>query len=204
MLVFRQQKNAVKTLRDNLSFVVISSIFVFGLLAGSFSIGVCENEDFYGLRSYFDEYITFVKESNFSDLFLNSLFVFSLLILLNYIRGLCVIGNFISIFMLLVFSFGVGSVSGFLYRAFSIYGIGFFALTVMPGLFLFCINYLVSQKHSFEFSKKLFKLCKSENKVSVDFRIYSIKFVIHFILVIIVSLVFAFFSNTFSDMFDFS
>lgn len=203
-LVFKHYGDTAKLIKENLIFIIIASLFVFGILIGSFSISVCENNDFYGLNSYFNDYIIFINQSSFSELFLNSLFVFSLLVLFNYILGLCVIGNFINVFILLLFSFGIGNVSGFLYRAFSIKGIGFFSLTVLPGLFLFCINYLLSFKQSFTFSKELFKLCKKNAAIKVDFKKYSIKFIVHFVIVFLVSLVFAFFTNTYSSMFDFS
>lgn len=202
-LVLRRYSSTLDLFKGNSVFLIISGIFVFGLLLGSFSISICENNSFYGLSNYFNEYIIFLKNAEFSKIFLSSFFMFALIILLNYILGLCVIGNFVSLFMLLLISFGVGSVSGFLYKSFSINGIGFFALAVLPGLFLFCINYILSLKRSFCFSRELFKLCKKEANVSVDFKSYSIKYVIHFILVIFNSLVFSFFTNTFVSMFNF-
>ena len=129
--------------------------------------------------------------------------MFVLLIFINYILGLCVIGNFISIFIFFIFSFGVGSVSGFLYKIYSLNGVCFFSLIILPGLFLFTINYILSLKQSFCFSRELFKLVKSENSVSVNFKSYSIKFLIHFILSLIICLINTFFSYTFCGMFEF-
>ena len=203
-LVLRRYGTTIDLFKGNSVFLIISGIFIFGLLLGSFSISICENSSFYGLNNYFYEYIEYLKNADFSEIFMSSFFMFALIILLNYILGLCVIGNFVSLFLLLLISFGVGCVSGFLYKSFSINGIGFFALAVLPGLFLFCINYILSLKQSFCFSKELFKLCKKEVQVSVDFKNYSIKYIIHFILVVFNSLVFSFFTNTFVSMFNFS
>lgn len=203
-LVLRRYSTTLDLFKGNSVFLIISAVFIFGILLGSFSISICENSSFYGLNNYFNDYIAFLKNAAFSEIFMSSFFMFTLIILLNYILGLCVIGNFVSLFLLLLISFGVGSVSGFLYKSFSINGIGFFALAVLPGLFLFCINYILSLKRSFCFSKELFKLCKKETQVSVDFKNYSIKYLIHFILVIFNSLVFSFFTNTFVSMFNFN
>lgn len=203
-LVFKRYSDTVGIFKNNSVFLIISGIFVFGLLIGSFSISVCENNDFYGLSGYFSDYINFLKGCGYSDIFFSSLFMFSLLILINYILGLCVVGNFINLFIFLFFSFGVGCISGFLYKSFSINGIGFFALALLPGLFLFCINYILSLKRSFCFSKELFKLCKKGSNIAIDFKSYSLKFLVHFILVIINSLVYSFFTNTFVTMFEFT
>lgn len=203
-LVFKRHRTAVDLFKGNYIFLIITAIFIFGLLLGSFSISICQNQNYYGLNSYFSDYIVFLKEAAFSEVFLTSFFMFSLIVFLNYILGLCLIGNFISLFISIFISFGIGSISGFLYKSFSVRGIGFFALALLPGLFLFCINYILSLKRSFCFSKELFKLCKSENQVLINFKNYSVQFIIHFILCLISSLVYSFFSNTFVEMFNFN
>lgn len=203
-LVFKRHRAAVDLFKSNYIFLAVTAIFVFGLLLGSFSIGVCQNQSYYGLSNYFSDYIIFLKESKFSEIFLTSFFMFALIVLINYILGLCLIGNFLSIFISFFISFGIGSISGFLYKSFSVKGIGFFALALLPGLFLFCINYILSLKRSFCFSRELFKLCKNNSEISVDFKNYSVQFIIHFILCLISSLVYSFFSNTFVEMFNFN
>lgn len=201
-LVLRSKFNSSKLIKQNYLILIISFLFVFGVLIGSFSINVSDNDTFYGLKEYFLDYIEFLNESKFKNVYLNVSFMFSLLILINYILGACLIGDFINIFMLIFFSFGIGSISGFLYNFYSIKGVGFFALTIFPGLFLFCIVYLISFKQSFSFSKNLFKLSIKESEVSVDFKGYSIKFLIHIILIFLIALVFSFFTYTFTPMFD--
>lgn len=202
-LVFKHKRDLTQLLKSNILLIVISAVFLFGMLIGSFSVSICSNSSYYGLSDYFKNYVEYLNNSEFIFIFFNSVFMFVLLILINYILGLCVIGNFISVFILFLFSFGVGSISGFLYKTYSISGVCFFALVILPGLFLFCINYILSLKHSFCFSRELFKLVKKSNSVSVDFKVYSIKFIIHLILSVLICLINAFFSNTFAAMFEF-
>ena len=192
-----QSKNLIKT---HSTFIFICSVFLLSLVFGAFSISVCENESMYGLKSYITEYLSFLNNSVYLELFINCFIMFSLLILINYILGLCIVGNFISVLILFIYSFSIGSVSGYLYRIYSLNGICFFSLAVFPGLFLFCINYLLSIKRSFDFSKELLKLTKEKSEVSVNFKAYSIKFLIHIILCIFICLIGAFFLVTFSSL----
>lgn len=202
-LVFKHKRNITELLKSNILLIVISFVLIFGMLIGSFSVSICSDKSYYGLSDYFNNYILFLNENDFFKIFINSITMFLLLIFINYILGLCLVGNFISIFIFFIFSFGVGSVSGFLYKEYSLNGVCFFALVILPGLFLFCINYILSLKHSFCFSRELFKLTKAGNSISVDFKNYSIKFLIHLLLAILICLISTFFSYTFSAMFEF-
>lgn len=202
-MVYKHKRNITTLLKSNILLIIISAVLLLGMMIGSFSVNICEDNNYYGISDYFKSYILFLNENDFFGVFLNSIFMFVLLIFINYILGLCVIGNFISIFIFFIFSFGVGSVSGFLYKIYSLNGVCFFSLIILPGLFLFTINYILSLKQSFCFSRELFKLVKSENSVSVNFKSYSIKFLIHFILSLIICLINTFFSYTFCGMFEF-
>ena len=187
-----------------MSFIIISCVFLLGLIIGSFSVYACETNDYYGINTYFNGYIESIRESEFLKIFFDTLFVFFLIVFLNFILGLCVVGNFFSFLFYFLFSYGIGAVSGFFYSAYHLKGIGFFALNILPALFLFLIDYIISLKHSIAFSNRLFKLCCVNKEVKVDFKAYLIKFIVHFVLVAIISLIYAFFIKTFNVMFDFS
>lgn len=202
-LIIKQRKNTISLIKNNLMFVIIIGVFLFGMLIGSFSVSVCEDNNFFGIRSYFNSYVDFLSTSDFKTVFLNTLLSLTLLILVNYISGLCVVGNFFISFLLFLFAFGIGSVSAFLYRCYSLTGICFFTLVILPGLFIFCITYILSFIHSFKFSARLFALVKKNNSVSVDFGKYSVKHVMFFILTVLSCVINAFITVNFISVFDF-
>lgn len=182
----------------NLTF--ISALFIFGMLVGAFSINICNDSEYYGISLYFDNYIEFLKENSFLNLFYSYFCVFSVLLLINFSLGLCLIGRFVSSIILFLYSFAIGSVSSFLYSKYSIAGLKCFAISILPCLFLLTINYLLCFMNTFNFSKKLLLLCKNNN-VSINFVVYIFKYSIHFVLTVLISLLFALFSRIFISLF---
>ncbi len=190
-------------LKSNLKFIVICLGFIISLIAGTFAISVCNDDNYFGLSSYFSEYLGFLNNCGFLEVFLNSLYAFSVLILINMVLGLCVIGAFFNWFVLFILGFGIGSVSGYIFSVYSLKGLCFFLLIILPGLFLFSLDYILSFQDSFDFSLMLFRTVSKKMQYSANLRQYFIKYLIYFVLVIFISLFNSFMISTFFGFFNF-
>ncbi len=193
-------KNNEFYLKNRRYIILIVSVFIIGMIFGSFSINVCNNSDYYGLSNYFDSFILFLKSSSFLNIYCSFVFTFLLLLLINFILGLCLVGNVFIVIILLLYSFAIGSISAFLYCKYSLIGISYFVVSILPCLFLMTINYLICVKHSFVFSKDLCLLSKNSIN-SIDFKSYIVKYFIHFIFVILFSIMFSLFSKFLINLF---
>ena len=170
------------------------------MLIGAFSINVCDNSEYYGISDYFNGFVSFIKTSSFLEMFYNSFFVFSILLLINFTLGLCLIGNVILVIILFLYSFSIGSITSFLYCKYTFIGISYFAVSILPCLFLLTLNYLLCFKNSFNFSKELLSLCKNNN-VSVNIKSYIYKFLTHFVFAALFCLLFSLFSEFLINLF---
>ncbi len=196
----RQSVNIKFLLKSNLKLIVITVIFVFSLVIGSFSVSVGENSN---MASYFLDYIKYLKNCEFLNLFFNYYFYFSLFILLNMVLGLCVIGVFLNWFVLFLLGFGIGNVSGFIFYEYSLNGLCFFLLLLMPALFLYSIVFIISFRDSSDFSLKLLRSVNKREVFSESLKKYFIKYIIYFIILIFISLFNTFVITNFYVLFDF-
>ncbi len=189
-------------LKNDLSFVILTILFLIGFVVSAFSIYVCENNNFYELDSYIDSYISFLKSSDYFNVLKQYLIFFFILVFINFIFGLCLIGNAISFVLSFLYSFGFGSITAYFYKVYGYEGMSFFFVCILPGLFLFSINYILSLKHSISFSKSLFKFCFKNEKISINFKNYLYKYLIHYLLCVFCATVFSFFSSCFVEKFN--
>lgn len=186
----------------NIRFVLICFGFIISLCIGSFAVSICDDGAYFGLSEYFENYLRFSVESSFADIFLYSSLSFLLLILINCILGLCVIGSFVNSLFIFVFGFGIGAVSSYIYCVYSLKGICYFILVLLPGIFLISLNYILSFKYSFDFSVKLLKSVGKNISVSFDLKLYFIRYIYFFVLTFAIGLINSFFIKTFTPIFD--
>ncbi len=190
-------------LKSNLKILIATICFSLSLLLGSFAASVCDDKSCFGIASYFSNYLKFIENCDFIDLFLNSYFHFSILILINMVLGLCVIGIFLNWFILFLFGFGTGAVSGYIFYAYSLKGLCFFLLILLPGLFLFSLELVLSFKDSFEYSLKLFKTANKKLVFSANLKNYFLKYIIYFVILMFMCLFNAFVIINFYSFFNF-
>lgn len=192
-----------KLLKQNMHLLFLFALFILGLIAGTFSISICKDNNFYDLKDYVSSYILFLKTSDYFSVLLKYFICFTLLVFLNYMLGLCILGNLLLFPISFLYSFGFGSIVAYFYKVYSLNGIAFVLICILPGIFLFSVNYILSLKHSVVFSTRLYSFtlkCKSE--YDLNFKNYTSKYVIHIILCLFCATVFSFFSSCFVEKFN--
>lgn len=201
-LIIKNNLSFKKIVLKNLRFVIICAVFILSLILGAFSVSVCDDESFFGLAEHFDNFLEFTEKSGFAEMLLYLSFGFSFLILINFVLGLCVIGTFFNPTIMFIYGFGAGAISSYIYCTYSLKGICYFILVLLPGIFLFSLNYILSFDFSFKFSLKLYKSITKNISQRFDLKLYLIRYIYFFILTFIIGLINSFFIKTFSPIFD--
>lgn len=202
MFILKNNSSFKRIFFGNLEFIIICSVFILSLCLGAFSVSVCDDGNYFGLCEHFDNYLIFAQKSGFTDIFLYSSFGYSVLILINCILGLCVIGTFFNPIIMFLFGFGTGAMSSYIYCTYSLKGICYFILILLPGIFLFSLNYILSFKFSFDSSLKLYKAVAKNISERFDLKLYFVRYIYFFILTFIIGAIGSFFIKTFSPIFD--
>ena len=194
-----------ESVKRNSLLIIFTSVLVLGLVAGVFSIKLCVNEDYYGIASLFKN---FVSSRSGQPYYIHLLWtvssVFSF-VLLCYILGLGIQGQFIIPVVPFFRGFGIGLISGYLYCVHSLYGIGLFALVLLPEFLSSTIIILLCCCKSFKLSRAYFSLFFTEH---VDrsyltlFKSYNVQFFIYSILALVLSLITSAMSFAFLGMFE--
>ncbi|MBQ2390232.1 MAG: hypothetical protein II306_00510 [Clostridia bacterium] len=198
--------NATKdNFKRNSLLITFTAVLVLGLLAGVFSIKLCGDDNYYGIASLFKNFIsTRSGQPYYIHLFWTLASVFSI-ILLCYVLGLGIQGQFIVPIVPFCRGFGIGLISGYLYCVHSLYGIGLFALVLLPEFLSSTVVILLCCCKSFKLSRSYFSLFFSEN---IDksymslFKSYNIHFLIYSILSLLFSLITSAMSFAFLGMFE--
>ena len=101
----------------------------------------------------------------------------------------------------------LGAVTGLLYSEYSVKGIAFHAVLVLPSTAVFLIAYLLAQRESFRFSVMMVKLTASAANpadLSADFKNYCGRYIVLIGIVLLSALIDAVFTLLFSSSFGLS
>ncbi len=211
MVVEKKSTNfnkSYKVLAINKFFIFSSVLLLLGILAGTLSVGYINGgyEDMV-LRT-FDSFISLRQESNFLELFFISFFKEFCIISVVLFSSFGVIGIPVVPLMLVFRGFTSGVLSGVLYRYYSLHGIAFSNLILLPSdlICFFAIIYLSSK--CFELSLKFFSLLRDVSSKGVVLRpscvIAARKFLLCVVAVVVSALVQAILTVGFIRFFNFT
>lgn len=192
--------------RKNRSLLVLSSLLLFGMLIGAWSIKLCNNDNYYGVVDIFDNFLNKRVGQPFFISFLYSVLSSLPVLICSYVFGLCIIGSPAAVIIPFVYGFSMGISAGYLYSVYELKGIGFFALIMLPRLFINSITVIFASRETLRYSLKLFKVILPNSKphqFSESFKLYSIKFIFFLIIIMFASLIDAIMSVAFIDFFKF-
>ncbi len=131
VVIKRRRMNIPRFNYKNLVFFVL---FFCGLIIGVLTM---KNEtstlkDIFS--EFFVQYITNKSNESFFNCFLDSLFIIIMPTIVTYIFGLCAVGLPIIIAIPTLTGIAVGMAIGFLYSSYSLQGLGYAALIIIPSL----------------------------------------------------------------------
>lgn len=186
-----EKKNDILTKK---SYVFIALIFTFivglvygSLLAKSQSIQLVEQ-----LSIITKEYASAHLKQTLATTFLNSLCSSSVFIFIPYLLGYSAIGQAASIALPLFKGLGLGLTLGHLYISYGVRGMGYSALVILPQSVIALFAIIIACRESVKLSNLFFCsfLPKKNKSVSLNtIKLYNIKFVILFVIILVSSVV---------------
>ncbi len=156
--------------------IFLCVVFVLGLVFGVFSSNKTLQNYF---KLYIDDFITFRSTSSFIKVAVNSFLESLTFIFILYALGTSVFGMITSPIMVFLKGYFFGGLLSLLYSQFSLKGIAFNAVIILPSAIFLVLAILLSSENSIRFSCLLARLTITDNEpqyVSATFKQYSIKY----------------------------
>lgn len=175
-------------------FVSILMLFVLlGVFIGTLVFCNMENSDFYGLSKLTDSFISKRNGQTLGQIFSSSLFSSSFILITCMLLGFSAIGQPFTVFLLIFRGIGLGATISYIYCAYGIKGFFIAFLIIMPNAVLSSVAVIVGARESIRYgtviSAYIFtgeNLCDKKMKNSA-FKLYLLKFLILFVIIIISS-----------------
>ena len=181
--------------------VILIFLFILGLAAGTFS-----GSKISVLSEYSDDYLKrFISErtnATFFSVTLNSFMGSALTLLLTFAAGTSMLGVILVPTIFLLRGVLYGSVSALLYSEYSVKGIAFNAVLIIPAAIVFIISLILSSRESIKFSLIIAKMTlpgSPSPNLSADFKNYCGRYLFICLLVLASALVDAVLSCSFLD-----
>ncbi|MBQ4118926.1 MAG: hypothetical protein IJD45_00880 [Clostridia bacterium] len=167
-------------LKNNSFLLTVTLIFTIG-----FFVGIFTHNNLSFLKSYSNdyiaEYILLRTSESFGTIFINSMFAFLSALFIFFILGASLFGVVTVPSALFIKGLLQGSITAFLYSSYSLKGIAFNAVIIIPPTLIFLIILILASRESVRFSIKFSSLTLPKTlpiNLSVDFKDYTIKYLI--------------------------
>ncbi len=191
--------------RLNSYIITLTVVCISGIALGIF--GTEFNEKFLRVfMSYTERFLELRRENKFLPIFTDSLILNFCFLLLVFILGTSVTGITLTPILVFVRSLIFGAISGIVYSEYSLKGIAFNALILIPPALITIIFLILSAREAMRFSLLLIGQTLPENKpqnLSFAFSRYCVKNLLLFIPVIISSVLDGWLSIKLFSFFDF-
>ena len=194
--------------RENKFFFLCLTLIVAGMLAGSLAVNLLSGEYLIFIKDWFLSFFKFRSTAGFSRVFFNIFLsgtVYFVLVLLSSLGLTGVITLPVIVFFR---GFGTCLLAGFLYREYSLTGIAFADLILLPGVLAtdFLLIYICAEAVSVSFS--FLDILKDVSSRGIMVRPLMLKFLRKFLIVMLLfcifSLIEALFSVNFTHYFSFN
>lgn len=195
----------VNPLNINFKKMIFFVLFFSGVIVGCFSIKNSESSLIDLLKDYFISYITEVSNKDFLVCFLDSLLIFILPTIFIFIFGLCAVGIPIIIATPVIIGIFSGMAISFLFFTYSLQGIGYSALIIIPSITIIIATLLKSCEEAFIMSSEIIiNMSGYQNsKRKNELKDYCLRFLIFTIPVILSALLNVSSQKIFSGLFSF-
>ncbi len=167
-------------LKNNSFLFTVTIILTIGFLVGTFS-----QNNFSFLKSYsadfIAEYISLRSDTNFGSIFFSSLIGFLSELFVLFLLGASLFGIITVPAALFVKGILLGGITAYLYSTFSLKGIAFNAVIIIPPTIIFLIILLMCSRESVRFSIKFSSLTLPKSlpiNLALDFKEYTLKYLV--------------------------
>ena len=188
-------------------FTIMAAFLIFGMVLGSISMKSMNEDSLSDMASLFLNSLKVREDSGLFMIFVKSVSSYFLFAIIAFALGLSVWG-FVMTFALMIFrGFGLGVSVGFLFFTYGFKGILFYALILLPGIFVSSMALILMSRAAFDTSYTLFKttfLQREGNKsLENNFKAYFKKSGFALTLIIIASILDLLGYVAFSSFFNF-
>lgn len=184
--------------------ILLTFMFIAGVAVGSITIGKSQNV--LKLSEYFlNTYVSQRMDVSFFSILFSSFFTSLLTVLFVFVSGASMLGVITVPIWVVLRGFLYGAVSSFLYSEYSVKGIAFNAVMVIPAAVVFVISFLLAAKESVKFSIIMAKLTLPRSKpvnLYIDFRNYCARYTFFCVAILISALIDAVLSYSFIKFFQ--
>ena len=184
--------------------ILLTFMFIAGVAVGSITIGKSQNV--LKLSEYFlNTYVSQRTGVSFFSVLFSSFFTSLLTVLFVFVSGASMLGVITVPIWVMLRGFLYGAVSSFLYSEYSVKGIAFNAVMVIPAAVVFVISFLLAAKESVKFSVIMAKLTLPRSKpvnLYIDFRNYCGRYAFFCVAILISALIDAVLSCSFIKFFQ--
>lgn len=188
-----------------LPFILFALLFLVGVLLGNLTVG---NFDF--IKEYTDEtfrsFLSVRKEGVWFNILGDSAFSLLPVYVLIFLSGTSVIGSIVSPLLLFIVGLKYGFITGYLYFTYSLSGIIFNCLILLPCEVVSLLGIIILCIEAFNFSVVISKICIRSEKTTnayLHFKSYCIKSSATLISAVLAIICDMLFSYLFIGFFDF-
>lgn len=194
--------------RENKFFFLCLTLIVAGMLAGSLAVNLLSGEYLIFIKDWFLSFFKFRSTAGFSRVFFNIFLSGTVYFVLVLLSSLGLTGVITLPLVVFFRGFGTCLLAGFLYREYSLTGIAFADLILLPGVLAtdFLLIYICAEAVSVSFS--FLDILKDVSSRGIMVRPLMLKFLRKFLIVMLLfcifSLIEALFSVNFTHYFSFN
>ncbi len=202
-IVKRKRDVFLTLIIKNNGLLLVFICLLLGMLFGSLSqkIGFKFNENI------FTNYLSLRQNNSFFNIFLKAFLELLPFIAVCFFAGTCMAGSLIVPVVIFYRGFLIGSLLGYLYLTYGLYGIVFNVILVIPAITVSSIAMVLMSREAFLFSLCLSKLVfpgkVQEKSLFSDFMLYCKRQLILVILFVLSAIIDALFSIGFISFFNF-
>ena len=176
----------------NAFFAILAFIAIFGVLIGSVFYRELSAIEFVENFSLADSFISENISKTFFQYFSEILLKYGFLLAICFISGLCVIGQPICVGILFYRGICAGTSISLIYSTYGVKGFLLSLLAVVPEVVVSTFSLILSAREGIRFSNKLFKtvfLNRTDDDMIKNIKLYLLKFVVLFGIIIVLSLI---------------
>lgn len=180
VLNFKNIHSIIEFAVYNKFLIILMLFFLSGIIAGVISFGNSELLDNFAA----DNFSMFIKgrtNCTFTKTMLNSFFECMLYLVVCFIFGSSMLGTVFLPTLISVKGFLYGQTAALLYSVYSLKGIAFHTLIILPVAVIFSVILIFFARDSMRFSVLIVRNVLGNNSadISLDFKSYSVKFFIY-------------------------
>ena len=184
--------------------LILSIFFIIG-----FFVSVFLSDKYQALKSLnsalLNDFIEDRTDKAFLPIATKSFFNSMLFVLLGFVCGSSVIGSVFIPFIVAFKSFLLGGIAVTLYSVYSLKGIAFYTVLILPSAIIFVFGFLYAMCEAFDFSLMLTRLTFPQtmpSNISFQFKAFSLKYLIVTFIVLISALIDALLCGNFLTVFN--